>query len=62
MGDPAMTNCYTGLAYDIENNGLEDEAYGEMSRILVNIDKVPMGYIKGVLMTRNASCIIVYNN
>ncbi len=27
MGDPAITNSYMGLAYDIERNGLEDKAY-----------------------------------
>ncbi len=27
MGDPAITNSYMGLAYDIERNGLEDNAY-----------------------------------
>ncbi len=32
MVDPAMTNSYIGLAYDIERNGLEDKAYPAMSR------------------------------
>ena len=27
MGDPAITNTYMGLAYDIERNGLENNAY-----------------------------------
>ncbi len=32
MGDPAMTNSYLGLAYDIERNGLEDKAYPAVRR------------------------------
>ncbi len=32
MGDPAMTNSYMGLAYDIERNGLEDTAYSAVKR------------------------------
>ncbi len=33
MGDPAMTNSYTGLAYDIERNGLvEDKVYPAVRR------------------------------
>ncbi len=32
MGDPAMTNSYMGLAYDIERNGLEDKAYPAVRR------------------------------
>ena len=34
MGDPAITNTYMGLAYDIEiqRNGLEDEAYPAVRR------------------------------
>ncbi len=32
MGDPAMTNSYMGLAYDIEWNGLEDTAYPAVRR------------------------------
>ncbi len=32
MGDPAMTSSYMGLAYDIENNGLEDRAYPAVRR------------------------------
>ena len=27
MGDPAITNNYMGLVYDIDRNGLEDGAY-----------------------------------
>ncbi len=32
MGDPAMTNSYMGLAYDIERSGLEDKAYPAVRR------------------------------
>ena len=32
MGDPAITNTYMGLAYDIERNGLEDDAYPAVRR------------------------------
>ncbi len=32
MGDPAMTNSYMGLAYDIERNGLEDKTYPAVRR------------------------------
>ena len=32
MGDPAITNSYMGLAYDIERNGLEDKAYPAVRR------------------------------
>ncbi len=32
MGDPAFTNSYMGLAYDIERNGLEDMAYPAVRR------------------------------
>ena len=32
MGDPAITNTYMGLAYDIERNGLEGEAYPAVRR------------------------------
>ena len=32
MGDPAITNIYMGLAYDIERNGLEDKAYPAVRR------------------------------
>ncbi len=32
MGDSAMTNSYMGLAYDIEGNGLEDNAYPAVRR------------------------------
>ncbi len=32
MGDPAMTNSYKGLAYDIERNGLEDKDYPAVRR------------------------------
>ncbi len=32
MGDPAMTNSYMGLVYDIERNGLEDKAYPAVRR------------------------------
>ncbi len=37
MGDPAMTNSYMGLAYDIERNGLEDKAYPAVRRHIRNI-------------------------
>ncbi len=39
MGDPAMTNNYTGLAYDIEGNGLEDKAYPAVRRHVQDIGK-----------------------
>ncbi len=39
MGDPAMTNSYTGLAYDIERNGLEDKAYPAVRRHVHDIGK-----------------------
>ncbi len=32
MGDPAMTNSYIGLAYDIGRNGLVDKAYPAVRR------------------------------
>ncbi len=32
MGDPAITNSYMGLVYDIERNGLEDKAYPAVRR------------------------------
>ncbi len=32
MGDPAITNSYMELAYDIERNGLEDKAYPAVRR------------------------------
>ncbi len=32
MGDPAMTNSYMGLAYDIERDGLEDKAHPAVRR------------------------------
>ncbi len=32
MGDPAMTNSYMGLAYDIERSGLQDKAYPAVRR------------------------------
>ncbi len=32
MGDPAITNRYIGLAYDIERNGLEDMVYPAVRR------------------------------
>ncbi len=37
MGDPAMTNSYMGLAYDIERNGLEDKIYPAVRRHIRNI-------------------------
>ncbi len=37
MGDPAMTNSYMGLAYDIERNGLEDKAYPVVRRHVQDI-------------------------
>ncbi len=39
MGDPAMTNNYIGLAYDIEINGLEDKAYPAVRRHVQDIGK-----------------------
>ncbi len=39
MGDPAMTNSYMGLAYDIERNGLEDKAYPAVRRDVQDIGK-----------------------
>ncbi len=36
MGDPAMTNSYMGLAYDIERNGLEDGANPAVRRDALN--------------------------
>ncbi len=39
MGDPGMTNSYTGLAYDIERNGLEDEAYPAVRKDVQDIGK-----------------------
>ncbi len=39
MGDPAMTNSYMGLAYDIERNGLEDKAYPAVRRHVQDISK-----------------------
>ncbi len=39
MGDPAMTNSYMGLAYDIERNGLEDKAYPAVKRDVQDIGK-----------------------
>ncbi len=39
MGDPAMTNSYMGLAYDIERNGLEDMAYPAVRREVQDIGK-----------------------
>ncbi len=32
MGDPAITNSYMGLAYDIERNGRVDKAYPAVRR------------------------------
>ncbi len=40
MGDPAMTNSYMGLAYNIERNGLEDKAYPAVRREVQNICKI----------------------
>ncbi len=40
MGDPAMTNNYMGLAYDIERNGLEDKAFPAVRRDVQDIGKV----------------------
>ena len=40
MGDPAMTNSYMGLAYDIERNGLEDKAYPAVRRHVQDIGKM----------------------
>ncbi len=37
MGDPAITNSYVGLAYDIERNGLEDKAYPAVRRDIKDI-------------------------
>ncbi len=39
MGDPAMTNSYMGLSYDIERNGLEDKAYPAVRRDVQDIGK-----------------------
>ncbi len=39
MGDPAMTNSYMGLAYDIEWNGLEDKAFPAVRRDVQDIGK-----------------------
>ncbi len=39
MGDPAMTNSYMGLAYDMEWNGLEDRAYPAVRRPVQSIGK-----------------------
>ncbi len=44
MGDPAITNNYTRLAYDIERNGLEDQAYPAVRRDVQDIGKM-LGYI-----------------
>ncbi len=49
MGDPAMTNSYMGLAYDIERNGLGDKAYPAVRRDVLDIGKyryVVIGDIK----------------
>ncbi len=37
MGDPAMTNSYIGLTYDIERNGLEEMAYPAVRRPVQSI-------------------------
>ncbi len=37
MGDPAITNSYMGLAYDIERNGLQDKAYPAVRRHIQDI-------------------------
>ncbi len=37
--NPAMTNSYMGLAYDIERNGLEDKAYPAVRRDVQDIGK-----------------------
>ncbi len=45
MGDPAMTNSYMGLAYDIERNGLEDKDYPAVRRH-VKIESECMGMMQ----------------
>ncbi len=37
MTNRVMTNSYMGLAYDIERNGLEDEAYPAVRRHVQDI-------------------------
>ncbi len=39
MVDPPTNNSYIGLAYDIEGNGLEEEAYPAVRRDVQNIGK-----------------------
>ncbi len=43
MGDPAITNSYMGLAYDIERNGLDDKAYPAVRRDVLDIGKYSYG-------------------
>ncbi len=43
MGDPAMTNSYMGLDYDIERNGLENKAYPAVRRHVWDIGKYYYG-------------------
>ncbi len=40
MGDPAINNSYMGLAYDIERNGLEDQAYPAVRKVVHDIGKI----------------------
>ncbi len=59
-GDPAMTNSYMGLAYDIERNGLEDKAYPAVRRYVQDIGKAsdikfPIYFIAIVLVAKLSS-------
>ena len=57
MGDPAITNNYMGLVYDIDRNGLEDGAYPAV-RIPRNIESE---YIHAYIENWCTSCLINYN-
>ncbi len=51
MGDPAMTNGYMGLVYDIEKNGLEDKAYPAVRRFVQdNIGKYSYGIVNWLVI------------
>ncbi len=57
MGDPAMTNSYMGLAYDIERNGLQDKAYPAVRR---HVDIGEYGYSASTHVQYNSIATVDY--
>ena len=58
MGDPAITNNYMGLVYDIDRNGLEDGAYPAVKTPRNIESECIHAYIENWC----TSCLINYNH